>query len=144
MFKFNCFKKYFLGNYVSFYLFKIFLPLKKDLEICQGDNCYLLIYSFILKYKKCHILGIISLKMNLKFAALLGDEVRHNIPKFDICRKVFFWRPCNVNIEFFTSSFHRPKFQTHLQKNLGGRGVNLKDFGEKKCFPQKVCRTQDV
>ena len=28
--------------------------------------------------------------MARKFAALLGDEVRHNRPKFDICRKVFF------------------------------------------------------
>jgi hypothetical protein len=38
------------------------------------------------------------------------DEVRHNRPKFDICRKKFFWRPCNVKIKFFTSSFHRPEF----------------------------------
>jgi hypothetical protein len=41
---------------------------------------------------------------------LRSDEVRHNRPKFDICRKVFFWRPWNVKIEFFTSSFHRPEF----------------------------------
>ena len=32
-----------------------------------------------------------SLKINLKVAALLCDEVRHNRPKFDICRKVCFW-----------------------------------------------------
>ncbi len=51
-----------------------------------------------------------SLKMNSKFAALLGDEVRHNRPKFDICRKMFFWLPCNVKIKFFSSSFHRPEF----------------------------------
>jgi hypothetical protein len=54
MFKFNCFKKCYLGK-LLFYLFKIILPLMKDLEICQGGNCYLLIYSFIIKYKKCHI-----------------------------------------------------------------------------------------
>jgi hypothetical protein len=41
--------------YYHFIFFKIILPLKKDLEICQRGNCYLLIYSFILKYKKCHI-----------------------------------------------------------------------------------------
>ncbi len=38
------------------------------------------------------------------------DEVRHKRPKFDICRKVFYWRPWNAKIEFFTSSFHRPEF----------------------------------
>jgi hypothetical protein len=51
-----------------------------------------------------------SLKMNLKVAALLCDEVRYNRPKFDICRKVFIWGPCNVKIEFSTSSFHRSEF----------------------------------
>ncbi len=61
-------------------LFSLENTFKKDLEICQGGNCYILTYSFILKYKKCHIQGIMSLKMNLKFAALLGDEVRHNRP----------------------------------------------------------------
>ncbi len=51
-----------------------------------------------------------SLKINLKVAALLCDEVRHNRPKFDICRKVCFWEPCTVKIEFFTSSFNRSEF----------------------------------
>jgi hypothetical protein len=75
-----------------------------------------------------------SLKINLKFAALLCDEVRHNRPKFDICRKVFFWRPCNVKIKFFTSSFQRPEFYTHLQKIKGGSPKKI--FEKKNVYPK--------
>jgi hypothetical protein len=75
-----------------------------------------------------------SLKMNLKVAALLCDEVRHNRPKFNICRKVFFWGPFNVKIKFFSLSFQRSDKDTPLKKLRGG---HIKRFWRKKMFSPK-------
>jgi hypothetical protein len=78
--------------------------------------------------------------MNLNFAALLGDEVRHNRPKFDICRKVFFWLPCNVKINFLFHLSMGLNF-IHTSKKIKGGSPKKILEKKKKCFPQKVCRT---
>ncbi len=76
-----------------------------------------------------------SLQMNLKFAALLGDEVRHYRPKFDICRKVFFWRPCPVKIKFSLHLSIELNFRHNSKKIKGGSPKKILE--KKNVFPKK-------
>ncbi len=57
--------------------------------------------------------------MNLKVAALLCDEVRHNRPKFDICRKVFFG----------DLAMGKSNFSLHLSIDLNFRHTSKKIKG---------------
>ncbi len=94
-----------------------------------------MVSPFFVNKKKRQIKVRELARTHLHHAIFSHDEVRHTRPKFDTCRKVFFWWPCNVKIEFFTLSFHRPEFYTHLQKIEGG---SLKKILEKKnVFPKK-------
>ncbi len=76
--------------------------------------------------------------MNLKVAALLCDEVRHNGPKLTSAGKCFFgdlamWKS-NFSLHFFIDLNFR-----HTSKKI--KGGSPKKIGEKKSFPQKVCWT---
>ena len=73
--------------------------------------------------------------MNLKVAALLCDEVRHNRPKFDICRKVFFgdlaMRKSNFSLHLSIDLNFR-----HTSKKIKG-GLPKKILERKNVFPKK-------
>ena len=76
-----------------------------------------------------------SIKMNLNFAALLCDEVRHNRPKFDICRKVFFGNLAMRKSNFSLHLSIELNF-SHTSKKVKG-GSPKKILEKKNVFPKK-------
>jgi hypothetical protein len=73
--------------------------------------------------------------MNLKVAALLCDEVRHNRPKFDICRQGFFGDLATWKSNFSLHLSIDLNFR-HTSKKIKG-GTPKKILEKKNVFPKK-------